>query len=270
MQQPSERAVETPTPAAPAVEPTPTTSSNANRAAKRRAAEDPPDVPVTMSNLMEALARLRTDIAADRAADMTPHTLQLTELRARLQILEGQHAAFTIDRLIHKLKVSGKTDTQITDELAARYLCTEPSSPSDYPPAPDATEEDPLESPFTCAEVKVVLSELNCRSAPGPDGIKNKLLKNFAEEDIELLTEYINKIWETVVDGERRRAFLGNCEYTRDGYCGLPTDPATTNLSSQQREADTPTGDRMEEDTAIYGNKTDDDAGGCWKTVIHK
>ncbi|KAL1478991.1 hypothetical protein MTO96_052238 [Rhipicephalus appendiculatus] len=93
MQQPSERAVETPTPAAPAVEPAPTTSSNANRAAKRRAAEDPPDEPVTMSNFMEALARLRADIAADRAADMTPHTLQLTELHARLQILEGQHAA---------------------------------------------------------------------------------------------------------------------------------------------------------------------------------
>lgn len=46
-----------------------------------------------MSNFMEALACLRADIAADRAADMTPHALQLTELHARLQILEGQHAA---------------------------------------------------------------------------------------------------------------------------------------------------------------------------------
>lgn len=93
LQQPRESVVEAPTPVAPAVEPAPTTSSNANRAAKRRAAEDPADEPVTMSNFMEALARLRADIAADRAADMTPHTLQLTELHARLQILEGQHAA---------------------------------------------------------------------------------------------------------------------------------------------------------------------------------
>ncbi|KAL3218065.1 hypothetical protein MRX96_006046 [Rhipicephalus microplus] len=92
MQQPSERAVETPPPAAPAVERASTNSSNANRAAKRRAADDPPDEPVTMSNFMEALARLRADIAADRVADMTPHALQLTELHARLQILE-QHAA---------------------------------------------------------------------------------------------------------------------------------------------------------------------------------
>ncbi|KAL3202216.1 hypothetical protein MRX96_042627 [Rhipicephalus microplus] len=42
MQQPSERAVETPTPAAPAVERASTNSSNANRAAKRHAADDPP------------------------------------------------------------------------------------------------------------------------------------------------------------------------------------------------------------------------------------
>ncbi|KAL3247676.1 hypothetical protein MRX96_056920 [Rhipicephalus microplus] len=92
MQQPSGRAVETPTPAAPAVERASTNSSNDNRAAKRRAADDSPDEPVTMSNFMEALARLRADIAADRVADMTPHPLQLTELHARLQILE-EHAA---------------------------------------------------------------------------------------------------------------------------------------------------------------------------------
>ncbi|KAL3197820.1 hypothetical protein MRX96_044698 [Rhipicephalus microplus] len=91
MQQLSERAVETPTPAAPAVEPASTNSSNANRPAKRRVAEDPSDEPVTMSNFMEALARLHADIAADRVADMTPHTLQLTELHTRLQMLE-QHA----------------------------------------------------------------------------------------------------------------------------------------------------------------------------------
>ncbi|KAL3203879.1 hypothetical protein MRX96_041652 [Rhipicephalus microplus] len=89
MQQPSERAVETPTPAVPAVERASTTSSNANRAAKRPEADNPPDEPVTIpNNSMEALARLRADIAADHVADMTPHTLQLTELHARLQILE--------------------------------------------------------------------------------------------------------------------------------------------------------------------------------------
>ncbi|XP_049518660.1 uncharacterized protein LOC125943408 [Dermacentor silvarum] len=112
LQQPRERVVEAPTPAALAVEPAPTTSSNANRAAKRRAAEDPADEPVTMSNFMEALARLRADIAADRAADMTPHTLQLTELHARLQILEGQHEADVMLMLKYELMDRITRDTR--------------------------------------------------------------------------------------------------------------------------------------------------------------
>ncbi|KAL3170432.1 hypothetical protein MRX96_014664 [Rhipicephalus microplus] len=62
IQEPSERAVETPTPAAPAIDPASTNSSNTNRAAKRHAAEEPPDVLGNKSNFMEALARLRTDI----------------------------------------------------------------------------------------------------------------------------------------------------------------------------------------------------------------
>ncbi|KAH7939736.1 hypothetical protein HPB52_016742 [Rhipicephalus sanguineus] len=43
-------------------------------------------------------------------------------------------------------------------------------------------------------------------------------------------------------------------------------DPAVSNFSSQQREVDTPPGERMEEDTTLCDN-TDNDAGGCWKTV---
>ncbi|KAH8024484.1 hypothetical protein HPB51_025111 [Rhipicephalus microplus] len=105
-QQPSERAVETPTPAAQAVEPASTNSSNANRPAKRRAAEDPSDEPVTMSIIMEALARLRADIAADRVADMTPQTLQLTELHARLQILEQHAVAVAMPCVAREQRVS--------------------------------------------------------------------------------------------------------------------------------------------------------------------
>lgn len=80
--------------------------------------------------------------------------------------------------------------------LASRYLCTEPSSDTDYPPPPMHTEGDPLVSPFTSAEVRAVLAELNCRSAPGPGGITNKMLKNLADEDIDLLTKHINEVWE--------------------------------------------------------------------------
>lgn len=103
----------------------------------------------------------------------------------------------TIDRLIHNLKNSGMTENQITDDLASRYLCIEPGSNSAYPPATHENGTDPLGSPFTCAEVREVLYELNCRSAPGPDGITNKLLKNLDDGAIELLTNSINEVWET-------------------------------------------------------------------------
>ncbi|KAL3208658.1 hypothetical protein MRX96_038941 [Rhipicephalus microplus] len=93
MQQPSGRAVGTLTPSAPAVGPASTNLSSANCAAKRRAAEDPPDEPITMSDFMEALAHLGADIAADRVANMASHTLKLIEPHVRLKILEQQHAA---------------------------------------------------------------------------------------------------------------------------------------------------------------------------------
>ncbi|KAH8039195.1 hypothetical protein HPB51_005371 [Rhipicephalus microplus] len=92
MQQLSERAVETPTPAAPAVEPASTNSSNANRPAKRRVAEDPSDEPVTMSNFMEALARLHAGHCSRPRCRYDPtHPPSSPNFTARLQILE-QHA----------------------------------------------------------------------------------------------------------------------------------------------------------------------------------
>ncbi|KAH6928053.1 hypothetical protein HPB50_011006 [Hyalomma asiaticum] len=53
---------------------------------------------------------------------------------------------------------------------------------------------------------------------------------------------------------------------------GLVAHPTTAHFSSQPGEVDTPDGEKMEEDAVlnIYDDKADDDAGGCWKTVIHK
>ncbi|KAH8032023.1 hypothetical protein HPB51_022771 [Rhipicephalus microplus] len=47
------------------------------------------------------------------------------------------------------------------------------------------------------------------------------------------------------------------------------TDRAVSNSFSQQPEVDTPPGERMEEDTTLCDN-TDNDVGGCWKTVQHR
>lgn len=146
----------------------------------------------------ETLARQQWDEVCD-AVDVQMRSVAKWNLLKHLlgDKQSKTNQQLTIDRLIHNLKNSGLTETHIIDELASRYLCTEPASHNDYPPALPENGTDPLSSPFTCAEVREVLYELNGRSAPGPDGISNKLLKNLPDEDIELLTNKIDEVWET-------------------------------------------------------------------------
>ncbi|XP_049270134.1 uncharacterized protein LOC119385971 [Rhipicephalus sanguineus] len=49
-----------------------------------------------------------------------------------------------------------------------------------------------LDEDFTVAEIYTVLHKLNSRSAPGPDGVTNKTLRNLDDPSVELLTDYIN------------------------------------------------------------------------------
>ncbi|KAH6919916.1 hypothetical protein HPB50_029097 [Hyalomma asiaticum] len=76
---------------------------------------------------------------------------------------------------------------------------------------------------------------------------------------------------DAAVDRERRGALLHTKTPVVDS-AELVADPTISNFSSQQREVDAPVGEKMEEDAVlnIYDDKTDDDAGGCWKTVMHK
>lgn len=87
-QQQRERAVSEPAPAAtatPAAVSTPSNAAAASRAAKRRAAEDIEDEPLTISNLNKLLEQFRAAIIAE----ITPIKLQLTEHSARLEMLEA-------------------------------------------------------------------------------------------------------------------------------------------------------------------------------------
>lgn len=52
-----------------------------------------------------------------------------------------------------------------------------------------------LDAEFGVEEIRSVLHGLNGRSAPGPDGISNKALRNLDEKSIAYLTEDINEIW---------------------------------------------------------------------------
>lgn len=99
-----------------------------------------------------------------------------------------------IDRLVHKLSSEGASTNEVMDEVARRYLPIGQSGPEDYPAYGGKADED-LDAPFSVSEVREVLQGLNGRSAPGPDGISNRLLRNLDDDSIELLTNEINEAW---------------------------------------------------------------------------
>lgn len=99
-----------------------------------------------------------------------------------------------IDRTIHKLKTSGQSEADILQSTADKYLPLGNASEHDYPAYSGASKET-LDAPFTISEVAEVLYKLNTRSAPGPDRITNKSLRNLDPPSIERLTEEINEIW---------------------------------------------------------------------------
>lgn len=53
----------------------------------------------------------------------------------------------------------------------------------------------PLDEDFTKEEIRAALHNLNGRSAPGPDGVTNKTLRNLDENSLVGLTQFINERW---------------------------------------------------------------------------
>lgn len=99
-----------------------------------------------------------------------------------------------IDRLVQAQRSSGVDDTTLLTELAERYLPLGPVGDWDYPDYRGGPLEA-VDSPFTKLEIEEVLHELNSRSAPGPDGITNRLLRNLDDKSIAKLTEEVNLLW---------------------------------------------------------------------------
>ena len=98
-----------------------------------------------------------------------------------------------IEKVLHEAKRSEPMGV-IADKLANRYLPVGSVRPTDYPTykgEPNPT----LDEPFSTSEVRAVLHNLNGRSAPGPDGISNRALRNLDDDSIEYLTEEINRVW---------------------------------------------------------------------------
>nr|XP_050028939.1 uncharacterized protein LOC126524690 [Dermacentor andersoni] len=103
-----------------------------------------------------------------------------------------------IDRLVHKLNSEGASMNEVMDEVARRYLPMGQSGPEDYPAYGGKADEE-LDAPFSVSAAKVVLQSLDGRSAHGPDGISNRLLRNLDDGSIELLTKEINDVWEVSI-----------------------------------------------------------------------
>lgn len=94
-----------------------------------------------------------------------------------------------INKLIHAYE---GTEEEFLNELQQKYLTQAP--PCIYPSYNGNTNAK-LDEELTEAEIRAALQKLNTKSAPGPDGITNKTLRNLDDESIAKLTEYINECW---------------------------------------------------------------------------
>ncbi|XP_037505752.1 uncharacterized protein LOC119382092 [Rhipicephalus sanguineus] len=96
-----------------------------------------------------------------------------------------------VNRIIHAYKGS---EQDILREITERYIS---SAQSDTHPDYGGAVNEDLDRPIGESEIRAVLQKLNTKSAPGPDGITNKTLRNLDDKSITKLTEYLNACWET-------------------------------------------------------------------------
>lgn len=95
---------------------------------------------------------------------------------------------------LHKIQHKHEgTEQELLDEIRSKYIGdTEKVPLHGYCGIPN----DRLDEPITESEVRAELARLNTNSAPGPDGVSNKLLRNLDDNSITALTAYMQKCWE--------------------------------------------------------------------------
>lgn len=100
-----------------------------------------------------------------------------------------------VNRLINKARTEGTSESVLLPTLANKYLQLDQNSNSRSSlryggiPAPE------LDAPFLEAEIREVLHNLNSRSAPGPDRVSNRLLRNLDDKAIQTMVKEINNVW---------------------------------------------------------------------------
>lgn len=94
-----------------------------------------------------------------------------------------------LTKLLH---TCDKPPPELLQELRNQYF---PTYPAVLYPDYTGPPNELLDQPITVAEVQAELQKLNTSSAPGPDNIHNKALRNLDDQSIAELTEYFNECW---------------------------------------------------------------------------
>lgn len=92
--------------------------------------------------------------------------------------------------LLHRFEGS---DKELIETIRQKYIgdCS-----AEVLPPYSGTGNETMDRPLTVHEVRGAIHNLRTRSAPGPDGITNKMLRNLDNNSVEALTRYMNVCWE--------------------------------------------------------------------------
>ncbi|KAG0427990.1 hypothetical protein HPB47_025010 [Ixodes persulcatus] len=83
-------------------------------------------------------------------------------------------------------------EDDLVEEIRKRYIGDNPPrTPTTY----GGADNEVLDADISVFEVTETLRDLKTKSAPGPDGVTNKMLRNLSNEAITGITKYINECW---------------------------------------------------------------------------
>lgn len=98
----------------------------------------------------------------------------------------------TLARALHEATKEQGVDELVT-RLVSKYLPVEREDEDGVFPEYGGPPLPELDEDFSVAEIRRVIQMLNHKSAPGPDGITNRALRNLDDASIERLTGFINE-----------------------------------------------------------------------------
>ncbi|XP_077548005.1 uncharacterized protein LOC144160658 [Haemaphysalis longicornis] len=101
------------------------------------------------------------------------------------------HQREILAKLLHR-EVTENVAEAVTHRLRNRYV---PTTPTVVHGPYRGRSNKRLDRDIEVEEIRTALHYLNTRSAPGPDRITNKILRNLDDKSIENLTAYYNKCW---------------------------------------------------------------------------